>query len=150
EIQAAAERTGWLVDAGQRRLARLGGLLLVGLGLIGFARVVAGSMNDKPVLGILALAVVALGTGAYLIRVPRHTDAWRRVVAELRRRNRHLAADQYPAWSTYGAAGAALGVALFGTAVIAAANPAFAADLQLVAHKARGSQYSAAGGGGDD
>ena len=53
-------------------------------------------------------------------------DAGQAVLAESRTRSRHLAPSLAPSWATYGVAGAAMGVALYGTAAIWAADPAFA------------------------
>jgi hypothetical protein len=49
----------------------------------------------------------------------------------MRRSSKHLRPDSSPSWSTYGPGAAALGVGLFGTAAIWAADPAFAADAEI-------------------
>jgi len=50
-------------------------------------------------------------------------------LAALRERNQHLAPRSTPAWATYGPAGAALAVALFGDAALRAGDPALAVAL---------------------
>lgn len=146
ELHADAERSGWLLDASQRRLARLGGVALIGIAVIGFVRTAAGIASDKPVLGIAALSIATLAVGVILCRVPRHTPAWRTAVAEVRNRNRHLDPSRHPAWSTYGQTGAAMGVALFGASALWAADPAFAQRAGLAHMRAHTAASSSAGG----
>lgn len=63
----------------------------------------------------------------------------------------HLSPTQAPASGTYGAAGAAMGVALFGTASLWALDPAFAAQAEIQRNYASASSggYSDGGGHGD-
>jgi uncharacterized protein (TIGR04222 family) len=156
ELTDGAQRAGWLVEPERRSKARVGGLLLLGLALIGVLRSVAGILNDRPVLGVIGLTITTLVAGIALTRVPRVTPAYTAAVADLRRRNSHLAPNQYPAWATYGPAGAAMGVALYGTAAIWAADPAFAAQAELEQVRpssgdggAGASGVASCGGGGD-
>ncbi len=128
ELGAEIERSGWALDSTKRSSARLGGWMLLGLGGFGIVRMVAGIANDKAVGFIVVLAAIAFFAGAMLMRVPRQSAAGKRAIAQARRRHAHLAPSQAPAWSTYGMAGAAMGVALFGTSALWAADPAFAGE----------------------
>jgi uncharacterized protein (TIGR04222 family) len=157
ELRSSVDRSGWLLDASRRAKARSGGLLLLVVAFVGGVRTVAGILNGKPVLYLVTLSVLTLIAGLVLCRVPRHTAAYVRALAEVRRRSAHLAPTQYPAWSTYGFTGAAMGVALFGTTAIWAADPAFAAGADLARRplgdaggaNAGGSGCGGGGGGGD-
>ncbi len=128
QLDADIERSAWVLDSSRRSQARLGGWLLVTLGGFGFVRLIAGIANDKAVGFVAALAIVAVIVGGILLRVPRMSPTGKQAIAQARRANAHLAPYQSPAWSTYGMAGAAMGVALFGTAAIWAADPAFAGE----------------------
>jgi uncharacterized protein (TIGR04222 family) len=144
-------RAGWVLDDEQRTRARLGTWLMVGLAGLGALRLVAGILNDRPVGYLAALIVATLVAALALYFVPRNarTAAGRRLLAKTRRTNRHLRPDQAPAWATYGATGAALGVALYGTAALWAADPVFASDAGLVRPKdSASSAYGGGSGGG--
>src|SRR5690606_8271839 len=113
--------------------------------------------NDRPVGFLIALTIVtAIAAVAFFASVPRMTRSGRATLTELRTRNRHLDPGHSPAWATYGATGAAMGVALYGGAAFWAADPAFAALTGLPRHTATDSGSSAAGvtyggdGGGGD
>jgi len=60
--------------------------------------------------------------------VPRRTRAARAALRSLRRRHNHLAPMYAPAYASYGAAGAAMGIAIFGPASLWAIDPGFAAE----------------------
>jgi uncharacterized protein (TIGR04222 family) len=126
-IRYDLERAGLLTTVDKRRAASAGPLVLLALFAVGVARLVAGIANDKPV-GYLVLTLIVLGvvTAVLLIRRPTRTRAGNEVLQALRASNRHLAPSQYPAWSTYGPDRAAMGVALYGTGALWAADPAFA------------------------
>jgi uncharacterized protein (TIGR04222 family) len=151
EILDGLIRAGWVLDDEQRARARLGAWLLLGLAGFGVVRLVAGIANDRPV-GYLVALIAATGLAALALRrVPRNarTAAGRRMLTRTRRANRHLRPNQAPAWSTYGATGAALGVALYGTAALWAADPVFASDAGLARPKSSSSSYGGGSGGGD-
>ncbi|MBO2452526.1 TIGR04222 domain-containing membrane protein [Actinomadura barringtoniae] len=59
------------------------------------------------------------------------TRAGRAALRELAERNAHLDPKMSPAWATYGIGGAALGVALFGTAALMSIDPAFSQTMGL-------------------
>lgn len=155
EAQASAERAGWLLEAGQVRRARLGGILLLGLVLLGAARIVAGLDNDRPIVFISVLTGAALVVAVvFLTTVPRLSRSGRAALAELRSRSAHLRPALAPSWNTYGANGAALGVAIYGAAALWAADPAFAAISGLPRPVAPspailGASGDDGGGGGD-
>jgi len=81
-----------------------------------------------------------------LFRRPWRTRTADRVLRWLRHRHNHLAPRHNPAYATYGAAGAAMGVALYGTAALWAMDPGFAEQAQIQQQSLAGG--SAAGGGG--
>lgn len=149
EVQASAKGAGWLLDAGQRGRARMGGLLLLGLTAFGVVRVFAGLANERPVgfLSLLTFATALLAIG-FLAAAPRISRAGRSALARLRNGNAHLNPKQSPAWATYGVTGAALGVAIYGTAALWAADPAFAAAAGLRRPAADSSSASSGGDGG--
>ncbi|HWH02038.1 MAG TPA: TIGR04222 domain-containing membrane protein [Pilimelia sp.] len=140
------ERAGLLPTGAQRVPARLWPLLMLALLAIGLARVLSGLANDRPVgYLVLAMLVLAVVTVVMLVRAPRRTAASDRVLATLRQRHRHLAPAYRPSYTTYGAAGAAMGVALFGTDALWAMDPAFAAEADVGQHTAGGQAGGASG-----
>jgi uncharacterized protein (TIGR04222 family) len=147
-----------LVDAGalysdrQRTRQRWGSYALFVLAGLGAARIVAGFDNHKPVLYVALATIGVFGLAKILRRVPRTTRRGTRMLARLRRRHAHLSPKQSPSWATYGATGAALGVALFGTAALWEADPAFAEQANIGLRQAAGSSYSSSGytSGGSD
>ena len=149
EILDGLIRAGWVLDDEQRARARLGAWLMLGLAGVGAVRLVAGILNDRPIGFLAALIVATVLAGLALRAVPRNarTAVGRRLLAKTRRTNRHLRPNQAPAWATYGATGAALGVALYGTEALWAADPVFASDAGLARPKSSSSSYG--GGSGD-
>jgi uncharacterized protein (TIGR04222 family) len=131
ELEGHVASDGWLLDADARARARLGGILLLGLTAFGVVRVVGGLANDRAVGFLIGLSIVTLALALRFFAVPRMSRSGRAALAETRARNGHLAPRHAPAWSTYGMTGAAMGVALYGTAALWAADPAFAADAGL-------------------
>jgi uncharacterized protein (TIGR04222 family) len=151
-LRADLERSGLALPAEARRSARSGALVLLALLAFGVVRLVAGVSNKRPV-ALLAMLLVVLGVVIVmlLVKVPHRTAAADFVLTTLRLKHRDLAPIKQPAWSTYGPAGAAMGVALFGTAALWTADPAFAAaaDVQrqfAAAHGGDSSSYYAGGG----
>ncbi|MGC5017931.1 TIGR04222 domain-containing membrane protein [Micromonospora sp. DT47] len=155
ELRQGLERRGLLLDADTRRSLRRGTMVLFALLVLGMLRLFAGLTNDRPV-GWLVLTLIPLGVGsALLVRVPRRTRAADTALGGLRQRNVHLSPASAPAYATYGAAGAAMGVALYGTASLWALDPGFAeqAEIQRQALNSSGgagwsSGGSSSGGGG--
>jgi uncharacterized protein (TIGR04222 family) len=156
QLRDQLERAGLVPTADDRRAARLGGSLLLPLLLVGVVRIAAGLANERPVGGLTWICVGVLVAGLLLRRGgPRRTSAARRALAELRRRNIHLAPASRPAVATYGATGAAMGVALFGVGSLWAMDPAFAAEAEIERQTSFGGSSSSGsgcggGGGGGD
>jgi uncharacterized protein (TIGR04222 family) len=154
DLESQLSREGWLLDEEQQRRARLGSWLLLALAAVGAARVMAGLGNHKPVLYIVLLTIATIVIGLLFRRVPHVSATGRRAIASLRRQNAHLSPDQSPAWSTYGMTGAAMGVALFGTSAIWAADPVFAEHAHILRNtttpgpSASGCGGASCGGGG--
>jgi uncharacterized protein (TIGR04222 family) len=146
QVEDELRRAGWVVDGERAGRARLGSWLLLGLALFGVIRIAAGLANDRPV-GFLLIAVIAVAiVGLLLRRLPRLTAAGKRAVAEARREYSHLNPSLSPSWATYGMAGAAMGVALYGTTAFWAADPAFAESAGVERH---GLGSGSSSGGGD-
>jgi uncharacterized protein (TIGR04222 family) len=144
-VRAGLVDAGWVLDDDQRARARRGGWLLLALGAFGFVRVIAGALNAKPTGYLAALTVAVVIAGLLLRRVPKRTAAASRVLAEARRSYAHLEPKNSPSWATYGLVGGAMGVALFGTQALWAADPVFASEAGL---RRPGTDSSSGGGGG--
>jgi uncharacterized protein (TIGR04222 family) len=132
EVRAALRRmsrelTGRGLLAARWR-ARLGTLPLLAVAALGIARVIAGLANDKPVNYLIDATLATLAAAAACVAVPRIAPGGRTAFASARSRNAHLNPVQSPSWVTYGAATVSIGVALYGTAALWQASPAFAAD----------------------
>ncbi|MBO4207071.1 TIGR04222 domain-containing membrane protein, partial [Micromonospora echinofusca] len=151
QLRSGLAQRGMALGPGQRAAARIGALLLLGLLAIGGLRLLSGLANGKPV-GFLVLSMVAVFV-VFLVqlRAPRHTRAGRAALRNLRNRYAHLAPSSSPAYASYGAAGVAMGVALFGAASIWALDPAFAAEAEIQRQAAAGSSSGSGSscGGGD-
>jgi uncharacterized protein (TIGR04222 family) len=129
--EAELTESGLLLSPAVRSHVRRGALAGVSLLVFGIVRAIAGTQNGKPIGNlILLLVLVAAGTLA-LSYVPRLSRVARSSVNMLRRDASHLRPSQSPSWATYGPTSAALGVGLFGTAAIWAADPTFAADAEI-------------------
>jgi uncharacterized protein (TIGR04222 family) len=136
------ERTGLAVPEDARARARVVPAVLLGLLGLGVVRLVTGLANGRPVLLLAAvLAVLTPVTLVLLLRVPRKSPAAKAALDALRARHYHLAPVNQPAYATYGAATIAMGVALYGTATLWQADPAFAEEAEVE------QQYAAAGSG---
>ena len=149
QVEDELRRAGWVVDAERAGRARLGSWLLLALALFGAIRIAAGLANDRPV-GFLVIAVVAVGViGLVLRRVPRLTAAGKRAVADARREYAYLDPNLAPSWGTYGMAGAAMGVALFGTTALWVGDPLFAESAGINRQVVTAGSDSGSYGGGD-
>lgn len=129
---------GWLAadglaaNAAQRRRARLLGTLpLLAVLAAGFVRLVAGLGGHKPVGLLVMFLFVATIITLVKLQAPRVTRAGKRVTDMARARNSALSPSMSPSWATYGSSGAALGVALFGTAALVSLDPQFASSSQI-------------------
>jgi len=137
------ERRGLAPSEGARAAARAVPLLMLALLGAGLVRVVAGAMGDQPVIFLIVLLIVWMFiTLGFLINVPTRTRAARRALDELRRQHHHLSPSMGPAWATYGAAGLALGVGLYGAASLWQADSAFAEEAEIQR------QYASSGSSG--
>ncbi|WP_203862987.1 TIGR04222 domain-containing membrane protein [Plantactinospora mayteni] len=79
----------------------------------------------------LLLPIIALSTAVtILLRRPKtwRTRAGDRALANLRAGQAHLDPAQNPSWRVYGPGGAAMGVGVFGSGALWAADPGFASD----------------------
>jgi uncharacterized protein (TIGR04222 family) len=129
--EAELTESGLLLSPAVRSHVRRGALAGVALLAFGIVRAIAGTQNGKPIGNLILLLVLAGAGTIALSYVPRLSRAARSSLATLRRDASHLRPSQSPSWATYGPASAALGVGLFGTAAIWAADPAFAADAEI-------------------
>ncbi|MEW2377940.1 TIGR04222 domain-containing membrane protein [Micromonospora sp. NPDC047812] len=148
QLRTSLEQRGLALAPADRAALRRGAFLLWALLLVGVLRIFAGLGNDRPV-GWLVLSQVPLIVVAVLLhRVPWRTRAATRALRDLRRQHTYLAPASAPAYATYGPAGAAMGVALFGTASLYAMDPGFASQAEIQRQAISGSGASSSGGGG--
>lgn len=102
---------------------------LAAVAVLGLARTAQGAANGQPFdYVLLATVVVAVVTLALANRPPATTrrDGAQEQLDRLRNRPVHLNPRLTPSWRTHGAAGAAMGVALYGKKALRAADPTFA------------------------
>ncbi len=145
-------RAGLLLSGAQRATARAMCLLVFAVTGLGVARIAAGAANHKAIDYLIPATIPTLVVGLRMRHIPQASRAGRQAVRHQRRASGHLAPRRTPAWSTYGMAGAALGVALYGTAALWAADPAFATAAAVpvvtTAFGGSGDGGSSGGGGG--
>jgi uncharacterized protein (TIGR04222 family) len=149
QLREGLEATGLATTARQRRIARLWGVAGGALIVLGIARLIAGIANDKAV-GFLVLAIFATVIVTITLLGKSKATATRAAtkgLTRLRKQHDYLSPGQSPAYATYGASGAAMGVALFGAASLYAMDPAFAADAEIQRASALGSGYSGGSSG---
>lgn len=131
-MRSRLERRGLLNGALRRARLRLPALWLMLLAVVGVVRVIAGVRNDRPVLWlILAVIVTVVAAVVVASTVPRLSPAGRRVLEDAGREYAHLDPANQPAWSTYGASGLALAVAVYGFATMTGYDPQFAVEAEL-------------------
>ncbi|MGC4772463.1 TIGR04222 domain-containing membrane protein [Micromonospora sp. DT44] len=148
QLGASLEGRGLRVSQAQQASARQWRILLAALLVFGVVRLFAGLANGRPV-GFLLLTLVGVAVAVLLLwRVPQATRAGRNALRDLRTRHHHLAPDSSPAYATYGAAGAAMGVALYGTASLWAIDPGFAAQAEIQRQAIASSGWSSGAGTG--
>ncbi|MFY1650801.1 TIGR04222 domain-containing membrane protein [Solwaraspora sp. WMMB762] len=141
---------GLAIGDGQRRTARLLAGTVGILAAVGVLRVFAGAANNRPVgYLVLMLAVTVPVALVLFFSVPRRTRAANRLLTKLRSQYRHLSPTLRPAPATYGVAGAAMGVGVFGAASLWAMDPAFAgtAEIQRVSAGTGSSGWGGDSGG---
>ncbi|WP_161602721.1 TIGR04222 domain-containing membrane protein [Thermomonospora catenispora] len=148
DMQSRLERRGLLNGALRRARLRLPALWLLALAAVGAVRVIAGVRNERPVLW-LVLAIVATVAAAVAVAstVPRLAPAGRRALEEARREHAHLDPANRPAWSTYGASGLAVAVAVYGLTAMEGYDPRFVAEAGLHRILQSGQSGGHAGGG---
>ena len=147
QLRSGLEANGLAVTATAMRAARLWVLAGVALIAIGVARLFAGLANDRPVGFLFFGIVVAVLVTLTLRRGTRYaTTAARKSMTRVRRQYDYLSPQQSPSYATYGAAGAAMGVALFGAASLYSMDPSFAAEAEIQRHTAGGDGGSYGGG----
>ncbi|MCA2212232.1 TIGR04222 domain-containing membrane protein [Jidongwangia harbinensis] len=133
QLRDGLETAGLAVTRGQRRAALMWSVAGAAVVLLGFARLVDGLQNDRPVgflLGLIVLAAVV--TVWMLVRASAtRTPAASTGLMRMRHSNAHLAPAQRPSYATYGATGAAMGVALYGAGALYLMDPAFAAEAEI-------------------
>ncbi|MEO3923197.1 TIGR04222 domain-containing membrane protein [Micromonosporaceae bacterium B7E4] len=151
DLRADLARSGLAPSPSARPAARIGPVLLLGLVAVGLARLVAGLAGGQPV-GYLGLSLLALAPTSVVLlcAVPRRTRAANALLRDLRGQHQHLAPRHSPAYATYGAAGAALGIALFGTAALVEFDPAFAVEAEVQRTMSGSAAGSTGGGSGGD
>ncbi|MFE9918774.1 TIGR04222 domain-containing membrane protein [Micromonospora sp. NPDC005553] len=153
QIRNGLEERGLLTNDAQRARARFWATLLIALLGLGVLRFVSGLFSGRPVGYLLMTLAALLIVTLVLRRVPMLTRAGRAALRSVRRQHTHLAPASAPAYATYGAAGAAMGVALYGTASLWALDPGFAEQAEIQRQAAAGSGWSGgsdgSSGGGD-
>jgi uncharacterized protein (TIGR04222 family) len=142
QLRDGLEQAGLAVTPAQRKIARMWALAAGLVLLAGVGRLVDGLQNDRPVGFLVPLLFLsAVMVIVVLVRAnAAQTYVARRGLRDLRRRHAHLSPRLSPSYATYGASGAAMGVALFGASSLYAMDPAFAAEADI--------QRVGAGGGG--
>jgi uncharacterized protein (TIGR04222 family) len=153
-LRRQLEDAGLAVSENTMRIARLWFYAGVAMAVLLVARFFAGVANDKPV-GFLLFCAVAVVVGLTFLWPGKRiaTDAGKALTSEIRYQNRHLNPTQKPSYATYGAAGAAMGVAIFGVASLWDVDPAFASEMEIekmnTPLSTGGSSSSCSSGGGD-
>lgn len=142
QLRDGLEAQGLVVGAASLKAARLWAYAALAVLLLGIARLIDGLQNDRPVTFLVFALIAAL---LITIRLWRQrsgaTRSARKGLTALRRRHDYLAPKQSPSYATYGATGAAMGVALYGGAALYTMDPAFAAEADI--------PRMTGGGGGD-
>jgi len=149
QLREGLEAQGLAVAPGKVQTARLWSLAGLALVVAGVGRLTDGVRNGKPVgFLVVAIAVAVLLTIFLLTRKRRATYAAAKGVTTLRKQHAYLAPQESPSYATYGATGAAMGVALYGTAAIYTMDPAFAADAEIQRISSTGGTSGGSDGGG--
>lgn len=141
-------RQGLLVSEEDRRAARMGAWLLLGLTAVGLLRLGSGVAGGKPVLFLVLALLVVAPISLLLLRTPRITAAAKRALAQLRKSYQHLSLSHKPAFQTYDPVMTGMAVGLFGGAVLLSADPALAEGVG-VRDVAGSAGYTGSYGGGD-
>jgi uncharacterized protein (TIGR04222 family) len=147
QLRYRLEANGLAVSKETMRTVRLWALAGAAVTLVGIARLIAGLGNNKPV-GVLipVVAIAAILTISMIKKTRYATRAAQQGLIPLRRQYDYLSPSQSPSYATYGATGAAMGVALFGTASLFTMDPAFAAETEMQRINSTGGAGHDAGG----
>jgi uncharacterized protein (TIGR04222 family) len=128
QLREGLERLGLVPARERRRAVRFIPVLILALLVLGVVRLVVGASNGKAVGFLVPLLMFTAWIGLTLLtKVPRRTRAARAALRDLRAAHPHLAPASRPAYATYGVAGAAMGVALYGGLSLWTLDPGFAA-----------------------
>ena len=147
DLRAGLERRGLANSQESIRTARIWAFAAGAVAVLGIFRLVAGVQHEKPVGYLVPLVLGAGFLTLILSRIkPIATNAAVRGLRDLKQQHDYLAPQLSPAYATYGAAGAAMGVALFGAASLYAMDPAFAAEAEIQRAVAGGLSGGGAGG----
>ncbi|WP_170177771.1 TIGR04222 domain-containing membrane protein [Thermomonospora umbrina] len=148
-IRLDLERRGLLPGPAHVTQIRLAALPMAALLGVGIVRLVAGLQNGSAVGYLIgALILVAIAAVTLLLAVPGKVRAGQGAVDGARARNAHLDPKVSPAWTTYGAEGAALGVALYGFPALSGVDEEFADAVELHKHLGSGGSASSGSSGG--
>jgi uncharacterized protein (TIGR04222 family) len=149
QLREGLERSALALTPAQRRTARTWAAVMAAVLVLGVARLFAGIANGRPVGFLFFALVFAFLCTLLLLRVPFRTRAGSAALSALRAQHSYLSPRQSPAYATYGAAAAGMGVALFGAASLYALDPTFAAEAEVQRNLASSgsSGYTGDGGG---
>ncbi|MEU4222212.1 TIGR04222 domain-containing membrane protein [Actinoplanes sp. NPDC026623] len=133
QLREGLEAQGLAVPPAQVKTARLWALAGAALVLLGVARLIDGIQNERPVVFLVGAVGIAVLVSISILRNTRRraTRVADKGMTALRTRHDYLSPRQSPSYATYGASGAAMGVALFGTASLYTMDPAFAAEAEV-------------------
>lgn len=147
-IESRLVAAGLLLDEPRRSRIRSACWPTFAVAALGLVRIVAGTVNGRPVgfLVVLVLAVLGVGVGQ-LVAVRRRSPAGNAALCTLTARHHALSPSMRPDWAVYGPAGAALAVGVFGLSALWTADPAFAGELELSRATAAGSGVTGGSGG---
>jgi uncharacterized protein (TIGR04222 family) len=151
-IEQRLVAAGFLLSDDRRRRIRRVGYWLLGVAALGLLRVLADVAEARPVGLLVTVLLLVTATAALQIALtPRRSRRGNRALAALRDRHRALAPEREPDWQSYGPAGAALGIGLFGTEALTASAPGFAREIapRMAAARQTGISGLAVSGGGD-
>ena len=150
DLRGVLVSPGWRLRPARRfAIATVGSLPVLAVLALGIARINAGIANNKPVGLLIALtAAVGLASLVLLFGVGKQSLAAQRALTAMQLRYAHLSPRSNPAMATYGAAGAAMAVALFGAFALYSFDPAFASDVSTMASGTGGGGSSSSGDSG--
>jgi uncharacterized protein (TIGR04222 family) len=151
DLRGVLVSQGWLLSPARRfAIATIGSLPVLAVLGLGIARINAGIANNKPIGLLIALtAVVGLASLVLLFGVGKQRRAAQRALTAMQLRYAHLSPRSNPAMATYGAAGAAMAVALFGAFALYSFDPAFASEVSMMASGTGGGGSGGGGSSGD-